>query len=169
MIGAIFRSRSAGYIVAILGIAAVTGIYALRLPYVNETTSALAMLLVVFFVAAAWNSRPAVLASIVGALCLNYFILQPRFTLVITDPEDWIAFAAFLTIALTAGKLSAWAKQQAAEAEASRSQARLASVYNRSLLEASLEPMMTVGHDGKINDANAAAEMATGRSRGDLI
>ena len=165
----IFRSRSAGYIAAILGIAAVTGISALHLSYINETTVALGMLLVVFFVAAAWNSRPAVFASIAGVVCLYYFVVPPRYGYAIVDPEDWIVLAAFLIIALTAGRLSAWAKQQAAEAEASRSQARLASVYNRSLLEASLEPVMTVGHDGKINDANEAAEMATGRSRGDLI
>jgi sigma-B regulation protein RsbU (phosphoserine phosphatase) len=70
---------------------------------------------------------------------------------------------------LTAGRLSAWAKQKAAEAELSRSQARLASAYNRSLLEASLDPLVTIGHDGKINDVNAAAETVTGRSRTELI
>ncbi|HLH41700.1 MAG TPA: SpoIIE family protein phosphatase [Bryobacteraceae bacterium] len=154
---------------AILGIAAITGVSALRLSYINETTVGLAMLLVVFFVATGWDYRPAVVASIAGMLCLNYFILPPRYLHTIEDPEDWIALAAFLIIALTAGRLSAWAKQQAAEAEASRGQARLTALYNRSLLEASLEPVMTVGRDGKINDANAAAEMATGRSRGELI
>src|SRR5215471_6363227 len=116
----IFQSRSAGYIAAILGIAAITGISVLRLSYVNETTAALGMLLVVFFVATAWNTRSAVFASALGMLCLNYFILPPRYAHTIEDPEDWIALSVFLVVALTAGRLSLWAKQQAAEAEASR-------------------------------------------------
>ena len=87
----------------------------------------------------------------------------------IADPKNWIALGAFFITALTAGQLSTWAKQRAAEAEASRSQARLASTYNRSLLEASLDPLLTIGHDGKISDVNAAAETVTGYSRAELI
>lgn len=44
-----------------------------------------------------------------------------------------------------------------------------ASAYNRSLIEASLDPLVTIGRDGKITDVNAATEAATGRSRGELI
>jgi PAS domain S-box-containing protein len=132
-------------------------------------TVALAMLLVVLFVAAVWERWPAMVASVLGMLCLNYYFLPPIYTLTIEDPKNWIALTAFFITAFTAGRLSTWAKQRAAEAEASRSQARLASAYNRSLLEASLDPLMTVGHDGKINDANAAAETVTGCSRAELI
>lgn len=46
---------------------------------------------------------------------------------------------------------------------------RLASVYNRSLIEASLDPLVTIGPDGKITDVNAATEAATGRPRAELI
>jgi PAS domain S-box-containing protein len=46
---------------------------------------------------------------------------------------------------------------------------RLSNAYNRSLIEASLDPLVTIGPDGKITDVNAATEAATGRSRGDLI
>jgi PAS domain S-box-containing protein len=41
--------------------------------------------------------------------------------------------------------------------------------YNRSLLEASLDPLVTIGHDGKITDVNAATETVTGRTRAALI
>src|ERR1019366_6570124 len=127
------------------------------------------MLLVVLFVSAVWGRWPGMLASVAGMLCLNYFFLPPLYTFTIDDPKNWIALAAFLITALTAGHLSNWAKQRAAEAEASRSQARLASAYNRSLLEAILDPLLSVGRDGRINDVNAAAETVTGRSREDLI
>ena len=46
---------------------------------------------------------------------------------------------------------------------------RLSNAYNRSLIEASLDPLVTIGPDGKITDVNAATETATGRSRVDLV
>lgn len=41
--------------------------------------------------------------------------------------------------------------------------------YNRSLIEVCLDPLVTIGSDGKITDVNAATEAATGRSREELI
>jgi len=46
---------------------------------------------------------------------------------------------------------------------------RLSNAYNRSLIEASLDPLVTIGPDGRITDVNAATEAATGRSRGELV
>ncbi len=44
-----------------------------------------------------------------------------------------------------------------------------ASAYNRSLIEASLDAMVTIGPDGRITDVNGATESVTGRSRTELI
>ena len=52
------------------------------------------------------------------------------------------------------------------KAEAALSQA---SAYNRSLIEASPDPLVTIGPDGKITDVNTATEAATGLSRGQII
>jgi len=46
---------------------------------------------------------------------------------------------------------------------------RLSSIYNRSLIEASLDPLVTIGPDGKITDVNKATELVTGYSRSELI
>ncbi len=46
---------------------------------------------------------------------------------------------------------------------------RLASAYNRSLIEASLDPLVTIDADGKITDVNAATERVTGYSRQELV
>ncbi|MDQ1275152.1 MAG: hypothetical protein QG610_725 [Euryarchaeota archaeon] len=46
---------------------------------------------------------------------------------------------------------------------------RLSNLYNRSLIEASLDPLVTIGHDGRIMDLNRATEKVTGYSRNDLI
>jgi PAS domain S-box-containing protein len=46
---------------------------------------------------------------------------------------------------------------------------RLSNAYNRNLIEISLDPLVTIGPDGKVTDVNAATEAATGRSRSELI
>ena len=46
---------------------------------------------------------------------------------------------------------------------------RLSDSYNRSLIEASLDPLVTIGYDGKITDVNEATEQVTGYSRDELI
>ncbi len=46
---------------------------------------------------------------------------------------------------------------------------RLLNLYNRSLIETSLDPLVTIGHDGKITDVNKATEQVTGYSRNELI
>lgn len=46
---------------------------------------------------------------------------------------------------------------------------RDASSYNRKLLEASLDPLVTIGRDGKLSDVNKATEDITGIPRDELI
>jgi len=46
---------------------------------------------------------------------------------------------------------------------------RRANAYNRSLIEASLDPLVTINPDGKISDVNAATVRVTGYSREELI
>src|SRR5258705_13856261 len=114
------QTRHAGYLIAVVGIAAVTAALRLVGGSINPTTGALVMLLVVLFVAASWGSRPAIVASVLGVLGLNFFFLPPVGTLAIADPDNWVALIAFLITAGTAGQLSANAKRRAEEAEAGR-------------------------------------------------
>ena len=44
-----------------------------------------------------------------------------------------------------------------------------ASLYNRRLIEASIDPLVTIGPDGKITDVNTSTENITGFKREDLI
>jgi PAS domain S-box-containing protein len=46
---------------------------------------------------------------------------------------------------------------------------RAASLYTRSLIEASLDPLITISADGKITDVNSATELVTGVPREQLI
>ena len=46
---------------------------------------------------------------------------------------------------------------------------RSSALYARSLLEASLDPLVTISAEGKITDVNKATELVTGCSRDKLI
>ncbi|MGB7926193.1 MAG: ATP-binding protein [Pyrinomonadaceae bacterium] len=115
-----YGERWAGYLVAVVGVIAITDALKLFGERINSTTVALGLLLVVLFVATLWGSRPAVLASLLGLVCFNFFYLPPVGALSINDPDNWIALFAFLITAVTAGQLSAHAKRRAEEADAGR-------------------------------------------------
>jgi PAS domain S-box-containing protein len=46
---------------------------------------------------------------------------------------------------------------------------RRASAYNRTLIEASLDPLVTIARDGKVTDVNRATERVTGLSREEIV
>lgn len=108
------------YLMAVAGVAAVTTVLKLFNAQINATTGALALLLVVLFVATWWGARTAVAASLLGVLCFNFFFLPPFGTLTVAAPDNWIALIAFLVTAVTVGQLSAHAKRRTEEADAGR-------------------------------------------------
>jgi PAS domain S-box-containing protein len=55
------------------------------------------------------------------------------------------------------------------EFKADEEKLRQAVAYNRSLIEASVDPLVTIGPDGKITDVNDAAELITGCRRDEMI
>jgi PAS domain S-box-containing protein len=72
---------------------------------------------------------------------------------------------------LPAGTNSAWSVVATDISERVRRDALLreASEYARSLIEASLDPLLTISADGKITDVNEATVRVTGAARGQLI
>lgn len=67
------RNQSVGYLIAVSGIALATVLLTLIREHVNTTAVALALLLIVVFVATLWGSRPALGASVLGMACFNFF------------------------------------------------------------------------------------------------
>jgi PAS domain S-box-containing protein len=59
--------------------------------------------------------------------------------------------------------------ERTAELRSANEKLRQAGAYNRSLIEASLDPLVTIGADGKITDVNASTEVITGSPRDELI
>lgn len=109
-----------GYALAVMGVAATTSALRLFGTHINSTTVAIVLLLVVLFIATLWGSRPAILASLLGMGCFNFFFLPPVGTFTIRDPDNLVALFAFLITAITAGQLSSRARRRAEEANAGR-------------------------------------------------
>ncbi|MDD5177258.1 MAG: PhnD/SsuA/transferrin family substrate-binding protein [Sterolibacterium sp.] len=87
--------------------------------------------------------------------------------------DVWQRYTLTAAIALIAGAiillLLLWLVASRRRLAVERKKMLEASLYARSLIEASLDPMMTIGVDGKIMDVNLAMEAATGRTRPQLI
>ena len=118
-----FLGKSNGffaYLMALGGIFFATLILAPFQQDINPTAVALALLLVVLIIATIFGSRPALAASLLGVLCFNFFFLPPLYTFTIAEPQNWIAFGAFLITALIAGQLSSYARRRAEESEVNR-------------------------------------------------
>jgi PAS domain S-box-containing protein len=72
-----------------------------------------------------------------------------------------------LTAALQAANESV--SRDLTERQRMEEELRTASLYARSLIEASLDPLVTISPQGKITDVNRATELATGLTRAQLI
>ena len=122
------HSKWASYVLATVAIGVLTTLLIPLRSEINTTTIGFAFLLIVLAVAIVWSSGPALLASVLGMLCYNFFFLPPYYTFTIADSQNWIAVTAFFITAVAVGQLSARAKRRAEEAEAGR-------IENRRLYE----------------------------------
>lgn len=119
-----FRERPVRFSAALLLVAGLAWLYH-ALIHVNNTTVALSFLLAILVLAAAWGMAEAVAAAVAAVLAFNYFFLPPVGTLTVADPQNWIALAAFLIVAVVSSKLSARARQQAQQASRGRREAEM--------------------------------------------
>jgi two-component system sensor histidine kinase KdpD len=108
-------------IASIVAIAVATLLLRL-VPDVSPTTVSLALLLIVLGAATAARLRIAIVVSFASVLTLNFFFLPPVGTFTIADPQNWIALAAFLVVAIIASNLSAAAQDRTREAIARRNE-----------------------------------------------
>jgi two-component system sensor histidine kinase KdpD len=102
--------------------------------HVNPATVALTYLVVILIVATAWGIVESTAASLAGLLCFNFFFLPPVGTFTIADPQNWIAFVAFLLTAIIASQLSGRARQRELDAAARQRDLERLYALSRSLL-----------------------------------
>src|SRR5699024_789657 len=79
--------------------------------------ASLLYLVVVLVAGVAFGRGPAIVASVLAFVSFNWFFTEPRHTLLVSDPDDWILLLLFLLTAVVTGQLAAGQRQRAEEAE----------------------------------------------------
>jgi two-component system sensor histidine kinase KdpD len=125
------RRRAASWpLVARIGLALAAGALAtaivLLLPRALWLPSgALVYLLAVLGVSVLAGRAAGVTAAIGSVLALDLFTIEPRFSLTVTDPNEWIALTAFLVVALVTSALASVQRERILDAESRAQEARL--------------------------------------------
>jgi len=66
------------------------------------------------FVVAVWlGTGPSLLAAVLTFISFNFFLIKPYYTLAVEDPREVIDLLVYLLVAVIAGQLAAYARQQA--------------------------------------------------------
>ncbi|NUM52159.1 MAG: DUF4118 domain-containing protein [Candidatus Hydrogenedentes bacterium] len=74
--------------------------------YFALTNIAMVFLLAVLLIAARFGRGPAILAAILNVLAFDVFFVPPRFSLVVSDAQYFITFAAMLAVGLLTAQLA---------------------------------------------------------------
>ena len=118
----------------LLIVAGITLFYSFVFKGANSATIAMTFLLATLGVATAWGLLEAIVASVAGVLCFNFFFLPPVGTLTIADPQNWVALFAFLVTAVVASHLSSSAKQRTLDATRQRAEMERLYELSRTLM-----------------------------------
>ena len=129
------------YGVALGGVFAVTGLIFILGP-LHLANASMLHLVVVLVAAVAFGRGPAVFAAIAAFLASNFFFVEPRFTLVVANPQEWVTLLLLLLTAIVTGQVAAGERARAEEAEGHAREARL--LYEVALLMSgpTLEPAL---------------------------
>ncbi|MFE0756185.1 DUF4118 domain-containing protein [Inquilinus sp. NPDC058860] len=106
------------YLVAAIGVAATTAAAHLVAFVATTNSIALVFLIPVLFCAARYGLGPSIFASLLSVLAVNFFFLEPLYSLVIADPSNVTTLVFFLVVAVVTSNLQSRARLQARAAAA---------------------------------------------------
>ncbi len=99
-------------------VAATTVVLLTARAWLSTPVIVLLFLLPVILAATRWGVQPALAASLVAFFAFNYFFLDPRYTLSVKKPDEFLALLVFLVVAVLVGQLVSAANEHAAQARA---------------------------------------------------
>jgi len=105
------------YFFATLAVAAALGAAELVNYWIGVENVDLVFLAAIVGIAVRFGLLPSLFASVVSALCYNFFFLPPIYTLTIADPHNIAAFALFTLVAVVVSHVAARGRLQALTAQ----------------------------------------------------
>jgi len=124
----------AGRYLALTSIALMLAVVFAKLVRVNQTTVALSFLVLILITATRWRLAYSVYLSLLCTLLYNFFFLPPVGKLTVSDPQNWVALAAFLCTSVLVSHISDREHRQAEESEARRREIQLLYSFSQQLL-----------------------------------
>ncbi len=113
------RTRGFGYFASVFGVLGVALLLWPFYPDVRGVTAAAAQLIIVLLVALTWGTGPALVASFLSAVYLNFYYVPPtmKFQIRMAAGDDLVALLVYLVTAILVGQLSSRAQQRAREVQ----------------------------------------------------
>jgi two-component system sensor histidine kinase KdpD len=105
------------YVAAVAAVAITTALIGLILGFRQITNISMLYLVAVLVVAVAYGRLPAIVASILAFLALNWFFVPPTHQLIVANVEELFSLVLFLVTAVVTGTLAARERARAQEAE----------------------------------------------------
>ena len=121
------------YIFALLGVGAAVGVSELLWPWIGVQNTDLVFLTAIVAIAVRFGLWPSLLASVVSALCYNFFFTEPYYTFSIADPRNVIAVVFFTIVAIIVSNVAARARTLAVTAMARARTTESLYVFSRKL------------------------------------
>jgi two-component system, OmpR family, sensor histidine kinase KdpD len=109
--------RIAYYVLACLLMALSTGLLFLLRSFIGPELVALLYLAPVAISTVLWGLGPGILAAFLAFLSLNYFFIEPYYSLIVHHTQDLLGLVLFLGIAVGINQLLGWTRRNLAIAE----------------------------------------------------
>jgi K+-sensing histidine kinase KdpD len=112
-----WNRRLVGYAASIGGVGLVALVFWPLYHEIQDATAASVLLMLVLVVATRFGTGPAIAASFLGAIYLNFFFVPPPFKLQLAGGGDLVALVTFSVVSIVVGQLSARAQRKTAEVQ----------------------------------------------------
>ena len=121
------------YIFALLAVGTAVGVSELLWPWIGTQNTDLVFLTAIVAIAVRFGLWPSLLASVVSALCYNFFFTEPYHTFSIADPRNVVAVVFFTIVAIIVSNVAARVRTLAVTAMARARTTEALYVFSRKL------------------------------------
>jgi two-component system sensor histidine kinase KdpD len=132
--GLSFVRKTLGWSLAVALPGVATGLGVLLLDVIGLSTDVVLYFLATVVVALVGGLGPAVLAAVLGGLLLNFFLTPPRYSITIEEPENAVAVAAMIVVAVLVALVVDRAARRAQQAARARAEGALLASFARTVL-----------------------------------
>jgi two-component system, OmpR family, sensor histidine kinase KdpD len=139
-------------------------------PFLGVSGESALFLIGVLVVALLGGVAPAALSAVLSGLLLNYFLVEPRHTFTIAEPDSAVTIVVLLLVAVAVAALVDGAASRAREARWASQEAELLALFSGSVLRgADLETLLERVRETYSQRAVSMLRMRDGESEGQIV